>query len=330
MTPCAQLVDELVGEDLGAAARERHLGAQDRDAHARLALLRGAEKRELGLSAATRASRSSIRRRAAALNDRWSYASGSTYQRISFLRTALTGVPIPAADAGTQAQRPVGRDGPEALGLRARSQPVVRPAGRARVGLDRRISSWSAANSASTSTSSADGNPLSAASSGTGEVYPPGLRSSEAPPPPACPRTTLVVIHHKRCQRCLDRNPRRCVEGTIRSPDYEIAGCGRAAAPDARPRDPGRRDLRARACRALARVGAHEYEAVVPTLAPDAGEWATTLRRDRMRLDVHARPTPRDGGRHGGPERSAGSSRAPTSSTTCSRSRCRPSTARPC
>ena len=34
--PRAELVDELVGEDLGAAPRERHLGPQDRDPHAAL------------------------------------------------------------------------------------------------------------------------------------------------------------------------------------------------------------------------------------------------------------------------------------------------------
>ena len=46
------------------------------------------------------ACRSSIRRSAAALNERWSYASGSTYQRIALRSTALTGVPIPPRRPG--------------------------------------------------------------------------------------------------------------------------------------------------------------------------------------------------------------------------------------
>ena len=51
-------------------------------------------------AAATRASRSSISRSAAALKERWSYASGSTYQRISLRSTALAGVERPPRTPG--------------------------------------------------------------------------------------------------------------------------------------------------------------------------------------------------------------------------------------
>ena len=51
------------------------------------------------------------------MNERWSYASGSTYQRISFRSTAFTGVPTPPRHAGTQPERPVGRDRPSALAV---------------------------------------------------------------------------------------------------------------------------------------------------------------------------------------------------------------------
>ena len=39
-------------------------------------------------------------RSVAALNERWSYASGSTYQRMSFRSTAFTGVPMPPRTPG--------------------------------------------------------------------------------------------------------------------------------------------------------------------------------------------------------------------------------------
>ena len=68
-----QLLDELVGEDLDASARERHLGAQDRDAHMRpYRFSAGRRSASSASRLATRCSRSSTSRRAAALNERWS------------------------------------------------------------------------------------------------------------------------------------------------------------------------------------------------------------------------------------------------------------------
>ena len=140
------------------------------------------------------------------------------------------------------------------------------------------------------------------------EVYPPGLRSPGSPAPPACARTTLVVIHHKRCQRCLDRNPLSVHRGHDRSPDYDRRM--RVALPllTLVPGISGGSETYARElCRALARVGAHEYEAFVPTLAPDAGGGLDDGGRDRIpRLDDDRRTPPRDGGApRCGPERSA-------------------------
>ena len=59
-----ELVDELVREDLGAAAHERHLRRRNGDPHER--------RFSSASSSATRVSRSSIRRSAAALKERWS------------------------------------------------------------------------------------------------------------------------------------------------------------------------------------------------------------------------------------------------------------------
>ena len=83
--------------------------------------------------------------------------------------------------------------------------------------------------------------------------------------------------------------------------------------------------------RALARVGEHEYEALVPTLAPDAGDGlpavvaagyrASTTTPGRLRAMGSAWLRP------GAPRRT---SSAPTSSTTRSRSPCRPPGGRPC
>ena len=114
------------------------------------------------LRCATRCSRSSIRRSAAALKDRWSYASGSTYQRIIFLRTALTGVPSPPRTPGRRRSGPVGRPA-RALGLGARREAVVRLSGRPRVGPGATDLLPERREQASTSTSSADGNLLSVA-----------------------------------------------------------------------------------------------------------------------------------------------------------------------
>ena len=79
-------------------------------------------------------------------------------------------------------------------------------------------------------------------------------------------------------------------------------------------------------CRALARVGEHDYEALVPTLAPDAGGGLpSVVAAGYPRLDVDAWPAPCDGKRAGsGRVRSGGSSSAPTSSTTRSPCRSRP------
>ena len=64
----AQLVDEPVGEDLGPAAGERHLGPQDGDSHGCL----GAKRLELGLEPVDLLLEIVDRRSAAALNERWS------------------------------------------------------------------------------------------------------------------------------------------------------------------------------------------------------------------------------------------------------------------
>ena len=79
-------------------------------------------------------------------------------------------------------------------------------------------------------------------------------------------------------------------------------------------------------CRALARVGEHEYEALVPTLAPDAGGGLpSVVAAGYPRLDVDAGAAPRDGKRLApAAARSGGSSSAPTSSTTRSPCRSRP------
>ena len=74
----AQLLDEIVGEDLGAAALERHL----RNAH-------GQPHRPLS-SSSTRRARSSTSRSSASLTMRCSANAGSTYQRIAFRRTRFT------------------------------------------------------------------------------------------------------------------------------------------------------------------------------------------------------------------------------------------------
>ena len=87
-----QLLDERVRHDLGPAAHERNLRRADCDSHDRCF--------NSASSCATRASRSSISRSAAALNERWSYATGSTYQRISLRSTAFAGVPRPPRTPG--------------------------------------------------------------------------------------------------------------------------------------------------------------------------------------------------------------------------------------
>ena len=78
-------------------------------------------------------------------------------------------------------------------------------------------------------------------------------------------------------------------------------------------------------CRALARVGEHEYEALVPTLAPDAGGGLPSVVAAGYPASTS---TPggsvRWGARDFGPARSGGSSSAPTSSTTRSPCRSRP------
>src|SRR4029450_2494835 len=77
----AQLVHELPGHDLGPAPREWNLRANDRDPH--FGSLRSDSTS--AWSRSTWARRSSIRRRAAALKDRWSYAGGSTHQGMGVL-----------------------------------------------------------------------------------------------------------------------------------------------------------------------------------------------------------------------------------------------------
>src|SRR5262249_59571411 len=95
---CAQLVDERVREDLGAATCEGHLRPADGDAHQ--LPLRARAASSCARSASTCSCRSSISRNAAALNERWSYASGSTYHRISLRSTAFTGVVRPPRTPG--------------------------------------------------------------------------------------------------------------------------------------------------------------------------------------------------------------------------------------
>ena len=79
-----------------------------------------------------------MRRSAAALNDRWSYASGSTYQRISLRSTALTGVPMPPRTPGrsrsdrsaeTGQRRSASRARPGDRPRRRRRRPGPRPTG---------------------------------------------------------------------------------------------------------------------------------------------------------------------------------------------------------
>ena len=114
----AQLVGELVGDDLGPAVDERNLRPADGDSH-------------FCSSRATRSSRSSISLSTASLNARWSANAGSTYQRISRRRSALTGPPLPTIGRSAetaQSRSAWSRDGQPHL----RRRHVGRPrAGRA-------------------------------------------------------------------------------------------------------------------------------------------------------------------------------------------------------
>ena len=315
MAACPQLRDELVREDLGAAPGERHLRAQNRDAHVvSLALLRLAEERELGLEAATRCSRSSTSLSAAALNDRWSYASGSTYQRIGFRRTAFAGVPT-AAEARSQPQRPVGRHGPEALGLGARGAPIVRFARGSGIGARAPDLLVRAAKSASTSTSSVDGKPLSVASSGTGAVYP-----SACSRPPRSPRTAAGRDQRAGCARSVFG----CNERPISASGAGLAGVG-LRSPDAgravTPLVPGisggsetyaRELCRPRPGRA-ARLRDPRPDARARMRAAGCGR---RLRPGTGRPRRRSRQAARDDGRRAPPRAPAPSRRRPTSSTT--------------
>ena len=99
VSPRAQLLDQRVGEDLGAPVGEGHLRPAHGNAHRGYPFsLRNAASSACNLS--TCSWRSSTSRSAAALNERWSYASGSTYHRISLRSTALTGVPRPPRTPG--------------------------------------------------------------------------------------------------------------------------------------------------------------------------------------------------------------------------------------
>ena len=121
--PRAQLLDQRVGEDLGAAVGEGHLRPAHGNAHRGYPFsLRNAASSACNLS--TCSWRSSTSRSAAALNERWSYASGSTYHRISLAQHRLDGSADAAANAGPEAQRAVCRDGPEPLGLVTRGAAV--------------------------------------------------------------------------------------------------------------------------------------------------------------------------------------------------------------
>ena len=59
------------------------------------------------------------------MKERWSYATGSTYHRISLRSTAFAGRAETAADARAEPERTVGRDRPEPLGLGAGRMTIV-------------------------------------------------------------------------------------------------------------------------------------------------------------------------------------------------------------
>lgn len=117
-----------------------------------------------------------MRRSAAALKERWSYASGSTYQRIIFRRTLFAGVPTPPRTpgrrrSGRSAETGQRRSASSRAARRVSASPA--PPGSAP---QRRTSSRSASNNAATSTSSPAteraAGPLSLVSSGTHAFYP--------------------------------------------------------------------------------------------------------------------------------------------------------------
>ncbi len=150
----AQLVDELVREDLGAPANERAPAERRRRSSS-------ARCFSSASSCATRSSRSSISRRAAALKERWSYATGSTYHRISLRSTAFAGVPSPPRTPGrSRSERSAETGQSRSASARAawRSSPPPASPGAAP---ERRTSCFSCSKRAATSTSPFDEIPAS-------------------------------------------------------------------------------------------------------------------------------------------------------------------------
>ena len=118
---CAQLVDESVGEDLGPTSGERHLGPQDGDVHGSL----GAKRLDLGLEAidlllkiVDQAQRRGVEG-ALVVRERLHVPAHELSEN------SLDRSPEPAAHARSQAQRAVGGNRPEPLGLCARGTALL-------------------------------------------------------------------------------------------------------------------------------------------------------------------------------------------------------------
>ncbi len=174
MAAGAQLVDERVGEDLGSPAREGHLGPADGDPHGLRARLRRAELRHLRLQpvdlllqVVDEPQRGRVEG-ALVVGERLDVPAHHLAQH------GLDRSADAAADARPQPQRPVGGDGPQALGLVPRSAAVTGVATTAGIGTAAPYLSRSDAKSAATSTCSTGApsarEPFSSASVGIGAV----------------------------------------------------------------------------------------------------------------------------------------------------------------
>ena len=142
--------------------------AQDRDAHgAPYRFSAGAEKRETASRPATRCSKIVHEAERSSVEGALVVGERLDVPAHQLAEHRFDGCAESPAETRAQPERAVGGDGPETLGLGARGVAIVRPSACAGIGPQRRISSRSEAKSASTSTSSTDGKPLSRASSGT-------------------------------------------------------------------------------------------------------------------------------------------------------------------
>ena len=261
----AQLVDERVGEDLRAAARERHLRPADGDPH-RCRALRARSASSCARSASTcscevvdQPQRDRVER-ALVVGDRLDVPAHQLAQH------RLDGRAEPAADTGPQPQRAVGRDRPEPLGLVAERAPVGRRRATARIGA--RAAHLLA-------------QPLEQRGDVNGPIGLADLRN------PCRILGFLAVRGHPGILAPASAGT------TTRIARVRVGLSLLTLVPGIS----GGSETYARALtRTLARVGTNEYEAIVPTLAPEAGGGlATVVATGYPALDAHGRAAAGDG-----------------------------------